>query len=50
LSVYDFLKIITVQEVSPKALKRIAPFVELLAETEGLRAHAQSIRERCPRA
>jgi histidinol dehydrogenase len=47
LSVHDFLKIITVQEVSRKALKRIAPFVELLAETEGLQAHARSIRTRC---
>ena len=47
LSVHDFLKIITVQEVSRKALKRIAPVVELLAETEGLQAHAQSVRTRC---
>jgi len=46
LSVLDFVKVITVQEFSSKALTRIAPVVELLAETEGLRAHAESIRVR----
>lgn len=46
LSVLDFLKIITVQEVSKAALKRIAPAVTLLAEAEGLQAHAQSVRVR----
>jgi histidinol dehydrogenase len=46
LSVLDYLKIITVQEVSKTALKRIAPTVTLLAEAEGLQAHAQSVRVR----
>lgn len=47
LSVIDFVKLITVQELSAKALRQIAPVVERLAETEGLRAHADSIRVRC---
>jgi histidinol dehydrogenase len=47
LSVMDFVKIITVQELSEKGLTRIAPAVVTLAETEGLRAHAKSIRLRC---
>jgi histidinol dehydrogenase len=46
LSVLDYLKIITVQEVSKAALKRIAPIVTRLAEAEGLQAHAQSVRVR----
>lgn len=50
LSVMDFVKLITVQELSAKALGRIAATVLKLAETEGLRAHAESIRVRCARA
>lgn len=46
LSVLDFLKIITVQEVSKSGLKKIAPTVTLLAEAEGLKAHAESVRVR----
>jgi histidinol dehydrogenase len=46
LSVMDFVKLITVQELSSKGLQRIAPTIEYLAETEGLVAHAQSIRIR----
>lgn len=46
LSVMDFLKLITVQELSRKGLRRIAPTILELAETEGLRAHARSIRLR----
>jgi histidinol dehydrogenase len=46
LSVLDYLKIITVQEVSKPALKKIAPIVTRLAEAEGLQAHAQSVRVR----
>lgn len=46
LSVLDFVKLITVQELWPKGLKRIAPAIERLAETEGLDAHAESIRIR----
>jgi histidinol dehydrogenase len=47
LSVMDFVKIITVQELSSRGLERIAPTVMHLAEVEGLRAHAESIRARC---
>jgi histidinol dehydrogenase len=47
LSVMDFVKIITVQELSSRGLQRIAPTVMRLAEVEGLRAHAESIRVRC---
>jgi histidinol dehydrogenase len=46
LSVLDYLKIITVQEVSKAALKKIAPTVIRLAEAEGLQAHAESVRVR----
>jgi histidinol dehydrogenase len=46
LSVLDFVKLITVQELSANGLRRIAPTVECLAEAEGLRAHAESIRVR----
>jgi histidinol dehydrogenase len=47
LSVMDFVKLITVQELSAKGLQTIAPSILTLAETEGLRAHADSIRVRC---
>lgn len=50
LSVLDFVKLISVQKLSRPGLRRIAPVVELLANTEGLQAHAQSIRARCGRA
>jgi histidinol dehydrogenase len=46
LSVLDFLKIITVQEVSKAGLKRIGRTVITLAEAEGLKAHAESVRVR----
>jgi histidinol dehydrogenase len=50
LSVCDFVKVITVQKLSKLGLKRLAPVVAYLAEAEGLKAHAQSIRVRCPNA
>jgi len=50
LSVMDFVKLVTVQELSPTGLKRIAPAIECLADTEGLSAHARSIRVRSPHA
>jgi len=50
LSVLDFLKVISVQKLSRPGLQGIAPIVELLANTEGLLAHAQSIRARCSHA
>jgi histidinol dehydrogenase len=46
LSVLDFVKIITVQQLSAKGLRGIAPALECLANAEGLPAHAQSIRVR----
>ena len=50
LSVTDFVKVISVQEVPLKSLQRLAPTIIGLAETEGLQAHADSIRVRCPNA
>ena len=50
LSVLDFVKVITVQELSKAGLRGISKTVTYLAETEGLEAHAQSIRVRCPNA
>jgi histidinol dehydrogenase len=50
LSVHDFLKIITVQNFSRRGLERIAPIITTLAEAEGLRAHANSVRLRCGNA
>jgi histidinol dehydrogenase len=47
LSVHDFLKIITVQRFEAGGLARIAPVISALAEAEGLRAHAESVRVRC---
>jgi histidinol dehydrogenase len=50
LTVFDFVKLITVQRLSPEALQRAAPAITALAETEGLTAHAQSVRMRCSHA
>ena len=50
LSVLDFVKIITVQQFTASGLRAIAPTITTLAETEGLRAHAESIRVRCSHA
>jgi histidinol dehydrogenase len=50
LSVIDFVKVITVQQLSIAGLRKIAPAVENLAEAEGLVGHANSIRVRCKRA
>ncbi len=46
LSVMDFVKVITVQQLSAEGLERIAPTIEWLAEAEGLAAHAKSVRVR----
>jgi histidinol dehydrogenase len=46
LSVLDFVKLISVQRLSRPGLRQIAPVVESLANAEGLRAHAASIRTR----
>jgi histidinol dehydrogenase len=47
LSVQDFLKTISVQQLSRAGLEQVAPAVITLAEAEGLTAHAQSVRLRC---
>ncbi|HEY2499567.1 MAG TPA: histidinol dehydrogenase [Candidatus Angelobacter sp.] len=50
LSVQDFVKTISVQQLSRDGLSRIAETVVTLAEAEGLTAHAQSIRARLANA
>jgi histidinol dehydrogenase len=50
LSVQDFLKTISVQQLSRDGLDRIGGAIMTLAEAEGLKAHAQSIRVRCANA
>ena len=50
LGVADFVKVITVQELSADGLRVIAPAIESLAAAEGLPAHAQSVRVRCEHA
>jgi histidinol dehydrogenase len=50
LSVLDFVKLVTVQELTRDGLKEIRKTVETLAEIEGLRAHAASINVRCAHA
>ena len=44
LSVMDFVKVITVQEYSLRALRATGPHVIALAEAEGLKGHAESVR------
>jgi histidinol dehydrogenase len=46
LSVMDFVKIISVQELSGPALQRLAPHITTLARAEGLEAHARSVEVR----
>ncbi len=46
LSAADFVRISTVQTLSRSGLKTVAPHAIALAEAEGLRAHAASIRIR----
>lgn len=46
LSSTDFVKVISVQQLSPQALKNLAPSVTTLARAEGLEAHARSIEVR----
>ena len=50
LSVLDFVKIMTVQEISRPGLQKIAPSILALANAEGLKAHARSIELRCGHA
>jgi histidinol dehydrogenase len=46
LSVMDFVKVITVQQYTRKALRTLGPHTIALAEAEGLVGHAQSVRVR----
>ena len=46
LSVTDFVKVISVQELSAAALARLAPYITTLARAEGLEAHARSVEVR----
>jgi histidinol dehydrogenase len=46
LSVADFVKCISVQQVTRKGLARLRPSIVTLARTEGLKAHAQSVEAR----
>jgi histidinol dehydrogenase len=46
LSVTDFLKVISVQQLDQAALKRLAPAITTLARAEGLEAHARSVEVR----
>jgi histidinol dehydrogenase len=46
LSVLDFVKIITVQQYSRDALREVGPHTIALAEAEGLKGHAESVRVR----
>jgi histidinol dehydrogenase len=46
LSAADFVKVISVQQLSPDALARLAPSITTLARAEGLEAHARSVEVR----
>jgi histidinol dehydrogenase len=50
LSVLDFVQIIACQSVSKEGIRQIAPAAITLAEAEGLRGHAESLRVRCSHA
>ena len=46
LSPVDFVKVISVQELTPEGLIRLAPAITTLARAEGLEAHARSVEVR----
>jgi histidinol dehydrogenase len=48
LNAADFVKLISVQRVTPRGLKSIAKTVITLARSEGLEQHARSIETRRP--
>jgi histidinol dehydrogenase len=50
LNVLDYVRIISCQDVSREGIRRIAPAAIVLAEAEGLRGHAESLRVRCANA
>ncbi len=46
LSAADFVKVISIQQLSPSALKELAPTITTLARAEGLEAHARAVEVR----
>jgi histidinol dehydrogenase len=46
LSVLDFVKRMTVQELTPDGLRSLGPTAVILADLEGLDAHANAVRKR----
>jgi histidinol dehydrogenase len=46
LSVTDFVKVIAIQQLSPSALRDLAPAITTLARAEGLEAHARAVEVR----
>src|SRR4029077_5922523 len=46
LSTADFVKVISVQEISSSGLSKLAPAITTLARAEGLEAHARSVEVR----
>jgi histidinol dehydrogenase len=46
LSAVDFVKVISVQELSPSALEGLTPAITTLARAEGLEAHARAVEAR----
>jgi histidinol dehydrogenase len=46
LSAADYVKVISVQQLDARALRRIAPAITTLARAEGLEAHARSVEVR----
>jgi histidinol dehydrogenase len=43
LGLNDFLRSMTVQELTPAGLRRLGPIAVTLAQMEGLDAHAQAV-------
>jgi histidinol dehydrogenase len=46
LSAADFVKVIAIQDLSPRALAELAPAITTLARAEGLEAHARAVEVR----
>jgi histidinol dehydrogenase len=46
LNATDFVKVISVQQISADALRRLTPAITTLARAEGLEAHARSVELR----
>jgi histidinol dehydrogenase len=50
LSVLDYIRIVSCQEISREGIRGIGPAAIVLADAEGLRGHAESLRVRCANA